>query len=203
MAANIEKMKDAFMTGDRLKANLIKWYLVNRIGISEADFWNYIGYYVISVPPEKYEEALLKVKKWASEFDIGFYWIDYYNVRRSPIASCDIGYGFLPEKLFPGEKENDLSGRRLWDDFDDRIPKDILEYLNALKNFLQVEKIFRKYNYADNAMIITPLNLDYEEKSKMLREFVEKYGSGPFEKIHPLTFTGELIKTPLLVKKKN
>ena len=51
-------------------------------------------------------------------------------------------------------------------------------------------------------MIITPLSLDYEEKSKMLREFVEKYGSGPFEKIHPLTFTGELIKAPLLVKKK-
>ena len=44
------KMKDVFLSGDNNNMLLMLDYLKNDLGINEADYWNYIGYYVINVP---------------------------------------------------------------------------------------------------------------------------------------------------------
>lgn len=52
-----------------------------------------------------------------------------------------------------------------------------------------------KKRYFDSFFIII------NKQSKRLRSFVEENGNGPFEKIYPLSFTGELQKPAILVKK--
>ena len=91
--------------------------------------------------------------------------------------------------------------RSLWGSYDERTPHYLLEYFDSMKSYLGVSKIFRTYNGAEDALTITPLSLDYEEQSKRLRSFVEENGNGPFEKIYPLSFSGELQKPAILVKK--
>ena len=201
MSENIEKMKDAFLSGYKENAEAILNYLREEAGIPEAAMWNYIGYEVVSVPPEKYELALREGKKHAVDLNIGMYWLDHYNVRRSPIASSDIGYGILPKLLVPGEEREEYKDRSLWGSYDDRTPQYLLEYFDSMKSFLGVSKIFRTYNGAEDALTITPLSLDYEEQNRRLKSFVERYGYGPFETIYSLSFTGELEKPPILVKK--
>lgn len=195
-----QKMKDVFLTGGNEQAQKILAYLKN-IGISDLDIWNYIGYYIVSVNPKEYEHALREGKKFACANDWGIYWINYYNERRGPIASSDIGYGILPQTLIPGEEKEQYADRRMWDHYDDHTPKTILEYFEVMKEYLGVTKIFRTYSIADNAITITPLSLDYERMSQLFKKFIEKYGYGPFEEVRELTFTGKLEEEPIDVKK--
>ena len=95
MATNTNEMKDVFMSGDKETMLIMLDYIKNNLGLSEADYWNYIGYYVIHVPKDEYERVLLRGRNFACEEDFGIYWIDHYNERRSPIAACDIGYGLF------------------------------------------------------------------------------------------------------------
>lgn len=200
MTIDINQKKDVFMSGDKKTILYMLDYLKNSLGISEADYWNYIGYYVISVPHEQYELALLNGKNFACQKDMGLYWLNYYNERRSPVASIDVGYGLLP-KIVPGEQEKKYVNRNLWDYYDENTPKVILEYLNAMKDYLKVDRIKRDYHSRDDALRISPITTDYETKSQLFKEFVENNGTGPFKEIHPLTFTGEYVSSPILVKK--
>ena len=50
MTIDINKKKDVFMSGDKETILYMLDYLKNTLGISEADYWNYIWYYLISVP---------------------------------------------------------------------------------------------------------------------------------------------------------
>ena len=202
MAVNNDEMKDVFLSGDKKTMLFMLDYIKNNLGISGADYWNYIGYYVIHVPKDKYESVLFNGRNFACEEDFGIYWINHYNERRAPIAACDVGYGLLPKTLIPGEEKEEYANRDFWGYFDDRTPKTVLEYFDSMKDFLKVDKIIREYHFADDALSISPLDPDYEAKSKLFREFVEKYGYGPFREIHPLTFTGEYVKQPILVKKR-
>ena len=201
MALNIEKMKDVFMSGDKETMMKMLNFIKNDLGISESDYWNYIGYYVISVSPKQYKHVLLEGKKFACLNDIGMYWINHYNERRGPIAINDIGYGLLPKKIIPGEEKKEFFNKNFWGYSDDNTPKTILEYFDAMRDYLKVEKIIKTYCFADDALMISTLEEDYEKNSSLLKEFVKKYGYGPFEEIHSLSFTGECDKEPILIKK--
>ena len=194
-------MRDVFMSGDKETMLYMLGYLKDNLGISEAEYWNYIGYYVIHVPEDKYIEALVNGKKFASEENIGMYWINHYDERRAPVDSCDIGYGFLPKTLIPGEEKKKYSNRYFWGYNDHCTPKTILEYFDSMKEYLKVDSILREYNGADDALVITALDPDYYTKSELLKEFVEKYGYGPFSEIHQLTCSGKYVKQPILSKK--
>ena len=202
MATKIEEMKDVFISSDKKYILYMLDYIKNDLGIPEADYFTYCGKYVICVPKDKYESVLLNGRKFAcKEENFNIFWINHYNERRTEIGACDIGYGRLPKTLIPGEEKKQYGDRFFWGCFDDRTPRTILEYLDSMKDYLKVDKIIREYNRVDDALTISPLSPDYEEKSKLFREFVEKYGYGPFKDIHSLTFTGEYVKQPILVKK--
>ena len=201
MAKNDENMKDVFLTSNKRDMLYMLDYLKETAQITEADYWNYIGYYVIHVPKEEYEYALKEGRRFACAEDFGIYWLDHYNKRRGPIASVDIAYAYLPDTLMSGEEQKKYRTREFWID-DEYTPITIVKYFYSMAKFIEVDKIFREYSTADNAMTIAPLTQDYKEKSELLKKFVEEYGYGPFETIKPLTYTGELINEPMYVKKK-
>lgn len=201
MAMSLNEMKNTFLSGDHERARILLRYIQNELGVPEAGIWDYKGYKVICVPPNEYERILREGKKYAKEKDMGMYWLDYKDVRRSPIASVDIGYGSLPKGLLPGERKEDLSNRRILE-IDEYTPKCVLDYFGAMKEHLKVDSIFRTYNRVDNAIIITPLSLNYEEQKARLAEFIVENGYGPFETINPLTFTGKYVKEPFQYVKK-
>ena len=197
---DINKMKNTFLFNEYETPKKMLEFIRNDLGIEEADIWNYIGYDVISVPPKEYERVLIEGKKYARDNDLGMWWVDHYNLRRSPIASVDIAYGMLPRAPIPGEEKHDYSFRGFWSE-DKSTPPYLLDYLNEMKAYLKIEKLFRTYNHADKALTLTPLSLDYEEQLGLIKEFIYKNGYGPFNKIYPLKVTGELIKEPIKVKK--
>jgi len=199
MAKNDENMKDVFLTSNKRDMLYMLDYLKETAQITEAEYWNYIGYYVIHVPKEEYEYALKEGRKFACAEDFGIYWVDHYNTRRGPIASVDMAYAYLPDTLIPGEEMKQYRKRYFWSD-DEYTPKTLLEYFKSMSNFLEVDRICRHYNDGDKAMILSPLTQEYEEKMELLKKFIEEYGYGPFKEIQPLTYTGELIKEPMYVK---
>lgn len=201
MSKDRENMKDAFLTSNKRDMLYMLDYLKETAQITEAYYWNYIGYYVIDVPKEQYEYALKEGRRFACAEHFGIYWVDHYNKRRSPIATVDMAYAFLPDTLIPGEENKKCHNRELWIE-DEYTPKTILEYFDSMTNYIKVEKIFREYSVFDKAMTIAPLTQEYEEKMELLKKFVEEYGYGPFETIKPLTYTGELIEEPMYVKKR-
>ena len=66
----------------------------------------------------------------------------------------------------------------------------------------EVDKIVIKYYGGDRAVAISVISPDYEKYSELLKDFVDEYGYGPFAEIHPLTYTGEYVKEPMLTRKK-
>lgn len=200
MATNDDNMKDVFLSGSKKDMLYMLDHLKTECDISEADYWNYIGYYVIHVPKEQYEYALREGKKFATEEDFGMYWLDHYNVRRSPICSSDVGYALLPHKPIKGETEKSLmASRYLWSE-DEYTPTVLKEYYKAMKEYLMVEKIYRTYNSGDDALILAPQSIDYEEQVKLFRKFVKEHGYDPFDDIHTLSFTGKLRKNSIQIK---
>lgn len=192
----VKKVKDTLLFGDKKDMLFILDYIKKDLGVEDADYSTYLGYYVISVPPENYESVLKEVKKYACDIDMGMYWVNHYNSRRSPIGSCDVGICTLPDTLIPGEEDEKYSYRMLWDCIDEVTPRTILEYLESMRKFLKTDKIFRAYSMGD--LIIASLGLDYDTQSKLFKEFVKKYGYGPFKEIRALTYTGEIIEPPIL-----
>lgn len=198
---DINDMKDVFLFNDGHEtSDKMLDYIKSTLGVEEAGKWNFIGYDVVSVDPSEYERVLKEGKEYAVKNNLGIWWVDHYNDRRSPIASIDLAYGVLPATLLPGEEKKEYSYREFWRD-DKFTPPYLLEYFRVMKEFLKVDKIYRTYSCANSAITISPLSLDYENQMKLMEEFVEKYGYGPFETIYPLRFTGELVKEPMKVKK--
>ena len=198
-----DNSKDVFMAGYKEPAVKLLNYLKNVLMIPDAFIWNHIGYYVVSVPPQEYERALKAGREYACDNDIGMFWIDKYNERRAPIALSDIGYGLLPSYILDEEYwEERYRDRTMWGLSDAFTPKVILEYFNEMKKFMEVDRIVIKYFGRDRALSISVISPDYEKYSELLKEFVSEYGYGPFEEIHPLTYTGEYVKEPILTRKR-
>lgn len=205
MAMDINDMKDVFLFREHETADKMLKYIKEELKVKDADKWNYIGYDIISVPHKEYERVLLEGKKYAISKDYGMYWLDYYNFRRGPIASIDLGYAKLPEDRL--EDEDGRYDRYFWDD-DNYTPKSVVSYFSQMHKHFgpEIKKINREYHRGDNAIQITLVtgNIDYEKYRKLLGEFILECGYGPFEEIHPLTFTGEYEKEAFQkVKKEN
>ena len=192
-------MKNVFLSRTRESAEKMFHYIHDDLGI-ESDLYNYLGYMVIEVASQEYERALLEGKKYAIQEDFGMFWIDQYNVRRSPIGSVDIGLGILPGTRLPGETKKAYHNRIMMS-IDEYTPKIVLDYFKAMEKYLGVE-VFRSYDTGDDAIIISPSGIDHEKYSDLLQEFVREYGTGPFDMIYPLTFTGKLVEEPLQKVKK-
>lgn len=185
-------MKDVFMSGDPAPIYQLLAYIQNDLGVKEARKWNFIGYPVIDVPKDKYEYVLLHGKDYACQNNLAVCWLDHYNERRGPIDSCDIGYAFLPETKISGEDLSQYKDKTLWGVYRERTPEVIMEYFDAMKNYLQVDNLYLDTHLGDRAMRITAHSTDYDRMIVLLNEFVEKYGYGPFSEIRNLSFTGKL-----------
>ena len=203
MSINNDEMKDTLLFRDRETAIEMFKFIQEKLAISDANMRNFIGYEIISVNSKEYERVLLEARKYAIEKDYGMFWIDYYDERRSPIASMDIGYGMLPESLLDGEKKR--NDRHLWT-FEKRRPSILNKYLGLMKKHLgdEIIRIDVEYRGADNALVITSVtkDVDYDKYNKLLAEFIAEYGYGPFTEIHPLTFTGKYVEEPFQFIKK-
>ena len=199
----MSKEKGVFITPEEPIANTMLSYIRNGLDIKDAYKYYYCGRAVINVPSKDYEEILRKGKKFACESGVDLNWLswlDFQDRLRHPVSSVDIGYGFFPKKLIPGEEKKKYANRYLWAE-DTYTPPYLIDYFEAMKDYLNVDKIYREYNQSENAMTISPNSLDYEKQMELFDGFIEKYGYGPFETIKPLSFTGEIIKNPQKVKK--
>jgi len=86
---------------------------------------------------------------------------------------------------------------------DEYLPTDILEYLKKVRKALGVN-VHQSYNGADNALCLEPQSLDYQKQLALMSSFIEQEGTGPFDIIRPMSFTGELqskSKFPIKIKK--
>ena len=77
------------------------------------------------------------------------------------------------------------------------------DFLFKYKNYLNVHHIYRDYFPLYDVLLIALNDANYGEKRKLLTEFVEMCGYGPFEKICPTNFSSELVNERILVKKNN
>ena len=114
----------------------------------------------------------------------------------------DMACAVLPDTLLPGEELHNYSERYNWD-LDKNTPPYLLEYLASMQRYVCNTGIIRaiKRECCGNKLYLMPYGIDYDEKKKLLEEFIEKYGYGPFETIYPLTYTGEQEKKPFQLKK--
>ena len=96
---DINKMKDTFLSRSREPAENMLSYFWDVMGIKDSGIWNCIGYSIVSVDPEEYERVLREGRKYACAEDMGIFWMNCYDDRRSPIASVDIGLGYLQKSM--------------------------------------------------------------------------------------------------------
>ncbi len=199
--ASIEP-KDVFSSPYRDVAEQMLNYIKYDLGVQTAEIWNFIGYYIISVPVNEYESVLTDGKKYACEEDLGISWIDYYDGMRYPVAAYDVGLALLPDKLIPGEQN--FFDRYSWGYSRNRTPESINNYIDDMKKYLGVDRVLLRYHSDINGIRLSPIitdQRDYETLSEEFEEFVKEYGYGPFKRISPLTITGEYINIPMKVKK--
>ena len=70
MAANNNEMKNVFMSGDKRTMLYMLDYIKKSLGITEADYSNHIGYYVIYVPKDQYEHVLLNGRNFSTVYQL-------------------------------------------------------------------------------------------------------------------------------------
>ncbi len=196
-------MKKVFITKDIATRDKLIEYIYDSLGIKEVNWSDYKNQYAIKTSQETYEEVLKNGKQFACEKGLIYYlyWVNYYDELRSPVSSCDIAYGYLPKILLPKEEQDQFKNRSQWCS-DKYTPPYLLEYFEAMEEFLGVDTINRTYKDGEDALIIAPNDTQYEEQMQKFKQFIEKYGYGPFDRIHPLTFTGKQIDEPFQYTKK-
>lgn len=173
-------LKSTFIFGSNKSFTLTKGFIQKDMGISQIKLWSYCGRDVLDVPKENYEQVLLEGQKFAIKNKLeSTSWLDHYN-EPGTVGYMKMAYAFL------GERQGDC----MWC-IKDNLPKDILEYLRAMSNYLKTE-VHQAYNVADNALLIQPKSLDYAEQFELLNEFTQKEGVSPFSEIKQMTFTGKL-----------
>jgi|GEM_PF-3209907 len=173
-------LKSTFIFGCDKSAILTKSFVEKKMGVSPIRVWSYCGRDVLDVQKERYEEVLLEGQKFALENSLqSISWIDHYN-EVGAVGYMKIAYAFL------GERHGDT----MWC-VKECLPKDVLDYLKAMSDYLKTE-VRQEYNASDNALLIEPKSLDYDEQFGLLNDYIAKEGNGPFEKIKQMTFTGKL-----------
>ena len=183
--------KSAFIFGSNSSSVLTRDFIEKKLNVSPIKVWSYCGRDVLDVPTERYEEVILEGQKFALENKLeSTSWIDHYKELGS-VGYIKLAYAFL------GERQGDF----IWC-IKDYMPKDVLEYLKAMSKYLKTE-VHQEYNQSDNALLIQPKSLNYDEQFELINEYIAKEGNGPFVKIKQMTFTGKLLndKTyPILEK---
>lgn len=195
----LEELKCIFITSNEESANRMFHYLKGDLLIAETEKDNFIGYEKIYVPKHTYEWALKKGRNYAYSEGLKVDWANY-NSEMRPLLAVDIGYGVLPETLLPREDEKKYSGRNGWR-YDEFTPPYLLEYFKAMQRFFNNDKIERSY-CDSHFMRITAQGLNYDEKIRLLQEFIQTYGYGPFEEIYPISYIGEKMEKPFSKVKK-
>ena len=173
--------KSTFIFKSNDSAVLTKDFVEKKLNVSPIKIWSYRNRIVLDVPKERYEQVLLESQKYALENKLeSISWIDHYKVLGS-VGYMKLAYAFL------GERQGDF----IWC-IKDYMPKDVLEYLKAMSKYLKTE-VHQEYNQSDNALLIQPKSLNYDEQFELINEYIAKEGNGPFEKIKQMTFTGKLL----------
>lgn len=196
-----EKPKCVFISASPESIDKMYHYLKGDLLIAETEKDNFIGYGRIFVPKRTYEWALRNGRNYACSEKFGIDWVNY-NGSRNPSAIMEMACAVLPDTLLPGEEMPNYSERYNWD-LDKNTPPYLLEYLASMRKYVCNNGTIRaiKRECSGNYMHLMPYGIDYDEKRKLLEEFIEKYGYGPFETIYPLKYTGEKEETPFQLKK--
>lgn len=184
---DINDMKDVFIYTDKKDALKMLKFIKKVLEIEDADWWYYIGYPVVSVDPARYEEVLQKGKYFATETNLGGRWLDFQNRRMGPIASSAVAYADIPQGPFEKESREPF----LWNG-DEYRPESYKNYLDAMAEYLGVDKVYLEYNFADYCVHIMPLDPDHTKMREEIAKFIKKNGYGPFGNIVPLDITGKI-----------
>ena len=205
MAMDINDMKDVFMFADRESAPKMLDFIQNDLNIKESGEWNYIGYDVVSVDPDKYEYVLREGKRFALENGISAWWLDCRTSRRWPVNSVDIGWAVLSDNISISVDEAERIGNKEFWDMDEHAPQVLIDYCNNMKEYLHVHFIKRTRAWEDEnkmAFVLSAGTLDFEGSQELLREYIRKYGLGPFDKIETLTYTGDFTNELIIPKRR-
>jgi hypothetical protein len=193
MGMDKQDMQDVFMLETKTKDEVLR-YIQDVLKI-EADSYKYIGKEVICVDPSQYIEVLKRCKEFILNNKIkDVNWLDYKG-RAYPALSSIIAYASLPKHKIVGENKPGFTDRLLWS-FDEYTPRYLMEYLEAMKEYLKVEQIIRDYIDYQNEMIISSLSIEHKEQMKLIGEFIKEYGYGPFDKIYPSSYIGKKVDEP-------
>lgn len=175
------ELKPAFLVGiDSTK--LMKNFLKEEMKIEIVRDWPSVGRNVLDVPKEDYERVLLEGQKYALSKNIFVHWINQYG------EAVECGYLELAYAILRRRRK----GTKLWC-VDKFLPEDVMKYLTKMREFLGVD-VKQSYNGIDRALCFMPQGLDYQKQLEAMKEFIIKEGTGPFARIIPMTFTGEVQK---------
>lgn len=187
------KLKSAFIIGSSESAKLMRNFITTEMKIETTKEWSYCGRDVIDVPKSDYERVLLEGQQYVLDRKLSYVsWLNHYN----ELVNC--GYLQLAYAILNKNEEGDMS----WC-IDEYLPMDILEYLKRVRKALGVN-VHQTYNSVDNALCLQPQSLDYQKQLELMSAFIEQEGTGPFQIIKPMTFTGQLQNEksfPIKVKK--
>lgn len=188
------ELKSAFI-GNIGEIDLVRDFLISEIKIEviQEHFWQERE--ILLVPQDAYERALLEGRKYVAQKKFeSVNWKNYYgqaeNCRNLQLAVAI------------------LEGRKIglhWC-LNQYLPKDVLEYLRQMRASLGigVDQSYWNFGGINNGLCLEPRSFDYDRNFKLLNQFIEKEGTGPFTRIVPLAFTGEVQKEenfPVKVKK--
>ena len=200
-ALALEELKCIFISDNPESIDKMYHYLKGDLLIAETEKEEWLVYNRISVPKRTYEWALRNGRNYAYAEKLGIEWVNYDGDKR-PSATMDMACAILPDTLLPGEELHNYSERYHWD-LDKNTPPYLLSYLSSMERYVCISGIIRaiKRECWGNKVYLMPYGIDYDEKRKLLEEFIEKYGYGPFKTIYPLKYTGEQEIEPFQLKK--
>lgn len=179
------ELKSTFMTGMDSK-RLVRKFLTKEMNVKIIHEWPYCeccGYSVIDIPQKDYERVLPEVQKYVVENNLPYVkWINQYNV------ALECGYVQLAYAILRRKRK----GNVLWC-ANQYLPEDIYAYARKMEEALGVE-VTQSYNETDRALCFASRSLDYKKQLELMKSFILQEGTGPFSRIMPVTYTGEVQK---------
>lgn len=176
------KYKQTFLISDDQNGNKLVNYIYNDLGVKKVLIATLRdGFSCLLVSNEMYEDVIVLGNKYIEEENIkNILWLDECGA----IKKCgyfDIALLELPESRI---------GNYMWA-IESKLPKDISNYINKMKEFLGISVVVEYYNDC-NSICLSIKNLEQEVYREVLELFVKKEGVGPFERIIPMEKFGTL-----------
>ena len=179
------ELKSTFMAGMDSK-RLVRNFLTREMNVKIIHEWSCsecCGYSVIDIPQEDYERVLPETQKYVVENNLPYVkWINQYNV------ALECGYVQLAYAILRRKRK----GNVLWC-ANQYLPEDIYAYARKMEEALGVE-VTQSYNETDRALCFASQSLDYKKQLELMKSFILQEGTGPFSRIMPVTYTGEVQK---------